>query len=162
MWEGEPFSGGGAEYLRFLTETAVPYLEEKYGAPGEKRAILGYSLGGLFALWALCETSVFGSGASVSGSLWYPGFTEYFRAHMPRREQRVYLSLGDREPFGGPPVMRTVGARTEEIASLLSGSGRDVIFEWNRGGHAKAVENRWKKAVRYCAQGGGNETADII
>lgn len=55
---GDAFSGGGADYMRFLTETAAPYLRAQYRAPADpaRRAVLGYSLGGLFALWALCET----------------------------------------------------------------------------------------------------------
>ena len=38
--------------------SALPYLEERFGAPmePENRALLGYSLGGLFALWALTKT----------------------------------------------------------------------------------------------------------
>ena len=27
IWPGEPFSGGGEGYLKFLTDTALPYLE---------------------------------------------------------------------------------------------------------------------------------------
>lgn len=155
VWENEPFLGGGAEYLRFLTETALPYLEERYTLPPvpARRAILGYSLGGLFALWALCETKVFGQAASISGSMWYPGFSEYIREHLPRKNQRVYLSLGDRESFGGPPALRAVGEKTEKIRELLEAQEREVFFEWNHGGHAKGVENRWRKALRWTAAG---------
>lgn len=150
VWEGEPFSGGGADFLRFLTATAAPHLHTRYGVADDpaQRAILGYSLGGLFALWSLCETDFFRQGASISGSLWYPGFSEYFRRHLPRPAQRVYLSLGDREPFGGPPALRSVGRCTAEAAARLKEAGRSATMEWNRGGHAKGVENRWKKADR--------------
>ena len=43
IWPGEPFSGGGEDYLKFLTDTALPYLEERFGAPTEPEncALLG-------------------------------------------------------------------------------------------------------------------------
>lgn len=154
IWENEPFSGGGAEYRSFITETALPYLESRYGlASSAQKAILGYSLGGLFALWALCETEAFTQAATISGSMWYPGFSEYVAEHLPREGQRVYFSLGDREPYGGPPALRAVGVKTEEIYTLLQEKKRDVFFEWNRGGHAKGIENRWRKALRWIRAG---------
>lgn len=87
IWPGEPFSGGGEGYLKFLTDTALPYLEERFGAPAEPEncALLGYSLGGLFALWALTKTEKFGAGASLSGSLWYPQFLKYLENCPPKR-----------------------------------------------------------------------------
>lgn len=60
-----------------------------------------------------------------------------------------YLSLGDREEFGGPPLLRTVGERTREAVSILSGKGFAVTMEWNRGGHGKGVDARWKKALHW-------------
>lgn len=154
VWENEPFSGEAAGYLQFLAEHALPYLTEKYGASDAgDRLIAGYSLGGLFALWAACETGAFGQVASLSGSTWYPGFIEYVKINMLRANQRIYLSLGDREPFGGPPALREVGRCTEELYALLQAAELDVKFEWNRGGHAKGIESRWRKALRWAAGG---------
>ena len=136
--------------LKFLTDTALPYLEERFGAPTEPEncALLGYSLGGLFALWALTKTGKFGAGASLSGSLWYPQFLKYLENCPPKRDTAIYLSLGDREPLGGPPVMRTVGDCTEKAKEILSNHGCKVFFEWNQGGHGKGVTKRWQRAVR--------------
>lgn len=124
IWPGEPFSGGGEDYLKFLTDTALPYLEERFGAPTEPEncALLGYSLGGLFALWALTKTEKFGAGASLSGSLWYPQFLKYLENCPPKKDTAIYLSLGDREPLGGPPVMRTVGDCTEMAKEIFKQS----------------------------------------
>ena len=70
--EGEAFTGEAGAYLEFLTETALPYLEREYGASPrpEGRGILGYSLGGLFALWAQRQGRAFQAAGSLSGSLW--------------------------------------------------------------------------------------------
>ncbi len=154
VWEGEAFSGEADVYLRFLLEEALPYLFRKYGFIAvEDRLIAGYSLGGLFALWASLESDAFGKTASLSGSAWYPGFTAYIKEHMPSEDKCFYFSLGDREPFGGPPVLRAVGTCTEEIVSVLRENQRDVVFEWNRGGHYKGIENRWRKALHWAAAG---------
>ena len=95
--EGETFTGEAEGYLRFLTETALPRLEKEYQASPlpEHRAILGYSLGGLFALWAQTQGEWFQTAGSLSGSLWYPGWLDYSKAHPPRPGEKIYLSLGD-------------------------------------------------------------------
>ena len=150
IWQGEPFSGGGEDYLKFITNTALPYLENNFDGPTEPEscAVMGYSLGGLFALWALTRTERFGAGASISGSLWYPEFLKYLENHPAPKGEIVYLSLGDREPLGGPPIMRTVGDCTEKAKEILREQGCEVFFEWNQGGHGKGVTKRWLRAVR--------------
>lgn len=154
VWDEGVFPGEGHVFLRFLLNDALPYLFEKYGEiPVENRLIIGYSLGGLFSLWASAESCAFGKTASLSGSTWYPGFMTYFKTHFPDEEKHFYFSLGDREPFGGPPALRAVGACTEELVSVLQEKQRDVVFEWNRGGHHKGIENRWRKALRWAASG---------
>lgn len=147
--QGEPFSGGGKDYLKFITNVALPYLEENFDAPAgpKNRVILGYSLGGLFSLWALTQAEQFGAGASISGSLWYPEFLKYLENCSAPQDKIVYLSLGDREPLGGPPIMRTVGDCTEKAKEFFAAHGCEVFFEWNQGGHGKGVTKRWLRAV---------------
>ena len=151
--EGELFSGEAEGYLRFLTETAFPYIEKEWGTDPrpEARGILGYSLGGLFALWAQRQGEVFRLAGSLSGSLWYPGWLGYMEQHPPQPEERVYLSLGDREEFGGPPLLRTVGDCTRRAHAFYKERGLDTTLEWNKGGHGKGVDTRWKKALRWAA-----------
>ena len=48
-----PTSGGGPQFLKFLKGELVPFIEKHYRADPTDRGILGYSLGGLFAAWAL-------------------------------------------------------------------------------------------------------------
>lgn len=69
----------------------------KYCAGRDKTFIIGgYSLAGLFALWAAYQTDTFKAVAAASPSIWFPGFVDF----MKDREihtKRVYLSLGDKE-----------------------------------------------------------------
>ena len=157
--EGEAFTGEAEGYLRFLTETALPRLEKEYQASPlpEHRAILGYSLGGLFALWAQTQGEWFQTAGSLSGSLWYPGWLDYSKAHPPRPWEKIYLSLGDREEFGGPPLLRTVGNCTRAAYTYYKEKGLDTLLEWNKGGHGKGVDARWEKALAWVVPRLGKE-----
>lgn len=94
----EPFAGEAAAFLHELTHKIIPTIEAPLAASPRLRAIAGYSLAGLFALWACCKTDLFSRAASVSGSLWFPGFAEYLDENLPQGALDVaYLSLGKKE-----------------------------------------------------------------
>ena len=69
--------------------------------------------------------------------------------HPPRPGEKIYLSLGDREEFGGPPLLRTVGDCTRRAHAFYKEKGLDTVLEWNKGGHGKGVDARWKKALAW-------------
>ena len=143
----DPDFGGGAEaFLASLHKAAAEAEAALPERPGTK-LLLGYSLGGLFALWAGTRTADFPLLASVSGSLWYDGWCEYLEAN-PCRGQRVYLSLGEKEPKARNPRMARVGACTEKTEALLRASGVETTLEWNPGGHFNEPEARMARAVR--------------
>lgn len=128
-----PFAGAGRAYLQrllALAEEASAMLPE----PPQALGILGYSLGGLFSLWAACETGAFACAGSASGSLWYDGWCRYLAGH-PCRARRVRLSLGEREPRARDPRMAAVGDCTEQTRLLLSSQGVDAALRWEQGGH---------------------------
>ena len=108
----------------------------------------GYSLAGLFALWAAGQTDAFSGIAAASPSVWFPGFTEYLAAHPPR-SPRVYLSLGDREEKTRNPVMAAVGDRIRTTEALLRAQGIDCILEWNEGNHFRDADRRTAKAFSW-------------
>ena len=70
------FAGIGGETLDFLTETLIPFLRGKYGFDVSFR-ISGYSLAGLFSLWAFLESDMFIGCAACSPSVWFEGWKEY-------------------------------------------------------------------------------------
>ena len=60
VWGKESFGGDAADTLRFLTEQVIPTLKQRFALPENVRIILGgYSLAGLFALWASTQTDLF-------------------------------------------------------------------------------------------------------
>lgn len=128
----EGFGGGAQETLDFLTGALLPYVRETLGP--ERLHASGYSLSGLFALWAGCQIDTFDGVAGVSPSVWFPGWIEYVQSH-PIRARRVYLSLGDREERARNPVMARVGDCIRRQRELLQAAGTPCTLEWNPGNH---------------------------
>ena len=106
----------------------------------------GYSLAGLFALWAATRTDVFRGVAAASPSAWFPGLTEYLREHGMPCGTVVSLSLGNREARTRNPVMSTVDTRIREIRDILQEQGADVTLSWNPGNHFAEPDIRTAKA----------------
>ena len=133
---GEPFTGGADNYLRLLVEEIIPRAEKDLASPPAWRGIAGYSLAGLFALYAIYRTDVFSRVGCMSGSLWFPGFKEYIFSHEPkRRPDCIYFSLGDKEAKARNPVLKTVQENTEEIQTFYQNKGIDTVFQLNPGNH---------------------------
>lgn len=115
---------------------------------GRKYYIGGYSLAGLFALWASAQTDRFAGVAAASPSLWFPHFLEYMEERKPLCKA-VYLSLGEREEKARNPVMATVGDKIRQLHSFLDKEGYDSILEWNEGNHFKDFDIRTAKAFAW-------------
>ncbi len=136
----ESFGGGAAETLG-----------ELLGLCGDKSRtyyIGGYSLAGLFALWAAYQTDTFDGVAAASPSLWFPGFVDYMNKNEIRTDT-VYLSLGDKEEKARNPIMATVGDRIREAYVLLKGRGVNCILEWNEGNHFRDADLRTARAFAW-------------
>ena len=88
----------------------------------------GYSLAGLFALWASCQTDRFAGIAAASPSVWFPGFLSYVKEYGIA-SPAVYLSLGDREEKTKNQVMAVVGDRIRELYGWLQEQEIDSILE---------------------------------
>ena len=137
VFGNEPFGDGASAFLNAL----LPLCTDK-----RKTCYLGgYSLAGLFALWAAYETDAFFGIAAASPSVWFPGFKDFMQTHEIRTK-RVYLSLGDREERTRNPVMATVGTRIREAYDLLRSHGTDCTLEWNPGNHFKDPDLRTARA----------------
>ena len=134
--KGEPFIGEADNYLQLLVEEIIPRAEKELAEPPVWRGIAGYSLAGLFALYAIYRTDVFSRVGCMSGSLWCPGFKEYIFSHEPkRRPDCIYFSLGDKEAKTRNPVLKTVQEKTEEIQTFYQNKGIDTVFRLNPGNH---------------------------
>ena len=118
------------------------------GDPDRTYCIGGYSLAGLFALWAAFRTDRFAGAAAASPSVWFPGFAEYMRT-SDIKCGAVYLSLGTREEKTNNRVMAAVGDRIREAHELLRDRGIACTLEWNPGNHFRDAELRTAKAFAW-------------
>ena len=144
VFGNEDFGEGAAETLAFLLNNVVPAGK----APGAKTFLGGYSLAGLFALWAGFQTDRFDGIAAASPSIWFPGFVEYMRGNK-MRPRAVYLSLGDREERTRNPVMSQVGNAIRQGCDVLQAAGVECVLEWNKGNHFKDADLRTAKAFAW-------------
>ena len=132
----EPCTGGADDYLRLLIDEIIPTAEKEIDGVPRWRGVAGYSLAGLFSLYAIYRTDLFSRVGSMSGSLWFPGMKEYILSHEPkRRPDHIYFSLGDKESKTRNPILRNVRQNTEEIQASYQGKGIDTVFQLNPGNH---------------------------
>ena len=138
------FSGSADEYLRLLIDGILPKAKEMIDG-----GIAGYSLAGLFAIYAMYKTDVFDRVASMSGSLWFHDFMEYCKRNDCRKlPDKIYFSLGDKEANTCNPVLKTVEDNTRELSEYFKNLGSEVIFELNKGNHFTDTILRSAKGIK--------------
>ena len=153
VWGKQSFGGNAGDTLRFLTEQVIPTLKQQFHLPENVKIILGgYSLAGLFALWAATQNDALYGVAAASPSVWFPGWQEH-EAARPIQTQRVYLSLGDREEHTKNQTMAAVGDNIRALNSALTRRGKDCTLEWNAGGHFKDADLRTARAFAWVMEG---------
>lgn len=144
------FIGGADEYLPLLEKEIIPKAVEILGEEPSYYALAGYSLAGLFALYAGYRSALFSRIASVSGSLWYPDFVSFAKEKkMLSKVERLYLSLGTEEAKTKHAVLSTIERKPRELVEHYQSSGYCVKFEQNPGNHFCEVEQRIEKAIRW-------------
>lgn len=154
----EPFGCGAPETLAFIREHLIPEL---CGGRAPAVYLGGYSLAGLFTLWAAYQTDRFAGAAAASPSVWYPGFPAFAREH-DIRVPRAYLSLGTKEEKTRHPVMKTVGDRLRDLHAMLDGDpGCEVTLEMNPGNHFREPDLRMAKGFAWLL-GKGDRAGDTI
>ena len=139
----ELFGDGAKETLRRIEEELIPAFS------GDRIFLLGgYSLAGLFALWAAYESGRFSGVAACSPSVWFPGFMDFQENHEIRTDT-VYLSLGDREEKAKNRVFAAVGDCIRESDRLMRKRGVNCLLEWNQGNHFVDGEIRTAKGFAW-------------
>ena len=155
-WDGnisrDPEAGKhGQETLEFILQDLIPELERRYGA---LPVILGgYSLGGLFALWASCQSARFRGVAAASPSVWIHGWLPFAKKNVPMADA-LYLSLGDREEHVKNQAIARVGDNLRAYYELLQkqlGPGRCTLV-WEEGNHFNDNAGRLARAFAWCVK----------
>lgn len=139
----EDFGGHAAETLDELCCLMHRFEAQTHRTP-RARALCGYSLGGLFALYGLVEAPrMFDACACVSGSVWYEGWVEHLRSlDLDLTRHAAFLSVGSKERRAAPPLLKTVQDNMEATARLLEERGAHVHAEVGPGNHFQHVSER--------------------
>lgn len=145
-----PCIGGADAYLNMLLDEILPKAETFIPGRPLWRGIAGYSLAGLFAVYAIYQTNTFSRVASISGSLWFPGIKEYIFSREPeKRPDCIYFSLGDRECHTQNPFLQSVQESTEEISIFYQKKGISTAFQLNPGNHFKNSVKRTVSGIQW-------------
>ena len=158
--KGPNFGNGAQKTLDTLINQVIPWTESEFTEPPAYRVLVGYSLAGLFSLWAGVSqpdaprvdalTPTFQRIGAVSGSFWFPDLLNYVDQQLNGGAvglTHAYLSLGDREARTPNPQIMHVRENAELLASKLESAGITSTFELNRGNHFQNVEGRMQKAL---------------
>ena len=141
---GKEKFGGNA---KIMMERIIPLCQE----PDKKYYLGGYSLAGLFSLWAGYQVR-FAGVAAASPSMWFPGFMNFMQKSKPLTDN-IYLSLGDKEEKTRNKVMATVGDCIRKGFWFLKEDGVHCTLEWNQGNHFHEAEIRMAKAFAWVING---------
>lgn len=151
---GAEFSGSARETLTWLTQACMAQVEGRMPGGAASRLIGGYSLSGLFSLFAFYESGLFDGVASCSGSLWYPGWKEYALGRSAPKGSCVYLSLGRKEEKTRSRRMAAVGDMTrwqnEQVLGDKNVRASELV--WHNGGHFTDVDQRIAQGFAWLIQ----------
>ncbi|QYJ88445.1 alpha/beta hydrolase [Shewanella halotolerans] len=101
--EGEAF-GGADTFYRYLTKELVPTIDKQFRTNPHK-ALAGYSLGGLFTLYAMTQVnSPFDAYLAMSPSVWYDKmhYIELLKQRLQKApiEAPLFLTLANEQEMG--------------------------------------------------------------
>ncbi len=139
----------GRDTLGYILMDLVPELKGRYGS---LPVILGgYSLGGLFAIWASMQSGCFKAVAAASPSVWIHDWIPFARRHAPMADC-VYLSLGDKEEHVKNQAIARVGDNLRAQYGLLReqlGPERCTLVRED-GNHFTDNDGRTARAFAWC------------
>lgn len=149
----DDFSGQADAFLTALVERILPEAERACGLTPLWRALAGYSLAGLFAVYAAYRCDTFTRIASVSGSMWFDGWMDFAgQTPPPAWVQRAYFSVGAKEKRTRNLRMAPVEDNTRRMQALFESRGAQSRFDLNPGNHFFDVPARMARALAFLSE----------
>lgn len=147
--KNDDFEGKASDFAEWICDKILPLSESVFGAPSF-RVVGGYSMAGLFSVFAPTVCDKFDRIVSASGSLWFPDFVKYIEeTQFKSKITKIYLSLGDREKITKNKLMKNVQACTENLFEIFKTRGIDSVFELNPGNHFQDSALRLAKGIKW-------------
>ncbi|SHG49197.1 alpha/beta hydrolase-fold protein [Flagellimonas flava] len=107
-----PSSGRAGQFLEFVTKELLPYLESEYRV-AKHRTLMGHSLGGLFATYALSsEVEIFDGIVAVTPTIRWNDFelmdrfTNDFQIELEKKKPKVFVGIGNETGLEREGVLR--------------------------------------------------------
>ena len=145
-----PCSGGADAFLQLLTDQIIPEVNGLIDGKAAYNAIAGYSLAGLFAIYALYKTNAFTKVASASGSLWFPDFCEFaMKNKFAVSPDCIYFSLGDAESKTKNPILQPVETNTRYLEAHYRAKGIKTVYVSNKGNHFQNAVARMADGIKW-------------
>jgi hypothetical protein len=107
-------TGGAKEFLSFIRDELVPFVDKNYNTIEGDRGFFGDSLGGLFGLYTLFhKPDTFSRYIIGSPSIWSNDtvsfkYAEKFLASDQLLNARIYMSVGELEELAGDQMVSNV------------------------------------------------------
>lgn len=148
------FRGEATVTLSELVDHAVSAIERAEGLMPARRGICGYSLGGLFSLYAFTERDFFDALACLSGSVWYEGWIEHMRelgkndrlSHL--QGKFAFFSIGSKGKKANPKILHRVEGNMGECAKICRSAGCKTEFAIGPGSHVQFHEERFEAGLK--------------
>jgi predicted alpha/beta superfamily hydrolase len=96
-------SGGAEKFLSFIQQELMPFVKSNYRIISKAQMLVGWSFGGLFALYSLFQQpNIFSRYLVLSPSIWWDddiilGYEESFAGNNTQLSAKLFLSIGDSE-----------------------------------------------------------------
>lgn len=144
-------SGGAAAFLEFVAKDMLPVVEARYRLDNRRRALHGYSMGGLFAVYTLLHASelfesylIGAPGLDWDGGLVWTLEREYAHMHKDLRA-RIFLTAGRLDERNVPDVQKLAElVRSRQYPSLVL---RTEVFDNET--HNSAIPLTLSRGIRW-------------
>lgn len=143
------FAGNADALLYTLTTHILPQVYQKISSITEI-LLCGFSLAGLFSLYAVTKVDTFTKVICTSGSFWFPGSIEYFAQNKVSSSiQQIYMALGDKEDRTTNATLSNVLINTQEIFNILKEQIPNTSFNLVPGNHYKNIILRLVNGIKF-------------
>lgn len=156
-------TGGAADYLTFIKEEVITFVESEYRADADRRMIVGHSLGGLFGAYVLLtEPGLFSDYILSSPSLWFHNEVIFdIEAEVATADRdirgRVFISIGSTETPEINGSQNDMVGQAKSFAKRLRSRGyenlqvKDVVYKG--GTHLTSYPSALVEGLRWMLPG---------
>lgn len=122
-----PTTGGSADFIRFLEEEMIPFVQKHYPVDSSATTLIGQSLGGLLATEILLKKSqLFNTYIIVSPSLWWDdGSLLQVPTPADLTGKSVYISVGNEGK-----VMKDSAKKLSKKLAASATDNRNIFFQY--------------------------------